>query len=146
MPFLIRPPLDSVDADYSIQTYFVIEPDHNDRTVMRDLLSWGWRITRHDFSDKDFIQTMIAIDKDVKTRRRQTHAIAGELHGYCERLTLEQVWDREAERVLVEDPHASPPTTEQPRSFSRMGNIEDCEIKVEKYISDTYCATSSAHS
>lgn len=106
MPFLIRPPLHTIETDSPILAHIVIEPDHNERTILHDLRKWGWRITRHDFHDAEFVHTLGAIEKDVKKRRRQTHAIAGELHGYRERLTLEGVWEAEVERALSEDVNA----------------------------------------
>ncbi|QRC97102.1 hypothetical protein JI435_140120, partial [Parastagonospora nodorum SN15] len=108
MPFLIRPPQHTTDPNNPIHAHIVIEPDSNERTILHDLQAWGWRITRHDFNDAEFVYTLGAMERDVKRRRRQTHAIAGELHGYRERLTLEGVWEMEAERVLTDDTCGSP--------------------------------------
>jgi hypothetical protein len=120
MPFLIRPPLHTVEIDSPNLAHIVIEPDSNERTILHDLQAWGWRITRHDLNDAEFVHTLGAIERDVKRRRRQTHAIAGELHGYRERLTLEGVWEMEAERTLNDDTCGHPiprPGEENVRSF-----------------------------
>ncbi|KAL5114795.1 hypothetical protein ACEQ8H_007288 [Pleosporales sp. CAS-2024a] len=133
MPFLVRPPMDSTEADDPGRTYIVIEPDHNERTILRDLQFWKWRITRHDFAEEEFIKTLTAIERDVKRRRRQLHAIAGDLHGYSERLTLEQVWEREAERALEEPTDGG--ARQQAHEFSRNHEIDNRNHneKVEKY-------------
>lgn len=89
MPFLIRPPLHFPDATSTAPAYTLIEPDQNDRSILRDLRDWGWRITCHQFDDEDFIDALKQVERDAKKRRRQTHAIAGDLYGYNERPTLD---------------------------------------------------------
>jgi hypothetical protein len=102
MPFLIQPASDSVAAEHPSLVHTLIEPDPSERLILQDLQAWGWRVTQHNFGDDEFIAALKQIEKDVKRRRRQTHAIAGELHGYHERPTLEDIWEHEAERMLGE--------------------------------------------
>jgi transposase len=103
MPFVIRPPLNSTAADDPSLTFTIIEPEPYERLILRDLKAWDWRIARHGFGDEDFITAMKQIEKDIKKRRRQTHAIGDELYGYNARRTLKQVWELEAERMLNEE-------------------------------------------
>jgi len=80
------------------------------------------------------VQTLSAIEKDVKKRRRQTHAIAGELHGYRERMTLEGVWEMEAERALSGDingPHIPRQRDDNVRPFRGI-DVEGREQVVEQ--------------
>lgn len=100
MPFLIRPASDSAAAEDPRLVYTLIEPDHEERLILQDLHDWGWCITQHEFGDDDYIAALKLIEKDVKKRRRQTHAIAGELHGYCERPSLDDIWKQEVDRML----------------------------------------------
>lgn len=102
MPFLIRPASDSAATEDPSLVHTLIEPDHNEQLILQDLQTCGWRITRHEFSDDDFVAALMHVEKDVKRRRRQTHAIAGELHGYRERPTLEDIWEYEVEGMLGE--------------------------------------------
>jgi hypothetical protein len=100
MPLLVQPPRYSAAPDHSSLIYTIIEPDQSEQIILQDLQTWGWRVTQHGFGDEDFIDALKQVEKDVKRRRRQTHVIAGELHGYNEGPTLEEVWAREAERML----------------------------------------------
>lgn len=124
MPFLIRPRLHYIDADTPQLTYTIIEPDHNERTILRDLQEWGWYITRHDVDDEEFIEAMKSVKKDVKKRRRRTHVIGSELHGYQERLTLEDLWEIEAERALEEDAFDLKPPEQSGEEVEQ--EIEEC--------------------
>jgi hypothetical protein len=105
MPFLIRPPLNYFldEPDDAQLTYTIIEPDDSERTILRDLQAWGWRITRHDFTDQVFIEGMTAIEKNMKKRRRQSHVVGDRLLGYEGRPTLEELWEREAEKAFEKD-------------------------------------------
>jgi hypothetical protein len=103
MPLLIQPPRFSSAARDPGLVYTIIEPDPSEQIILQDLQTWGWRVTQHDFGDEEFIDALKLIEKDIKRRRRQTHAIAGELYGYNERPTLEDIWAKEAERMLGED-------------------------------------------
>jgi hypothetical protein len=135
MPFVIRPPLDSAAADNPSLTYTIIEPDPSEHSILRDLQSWDWRVTRYGFGDEDYIEASKQIERDIKKRRRQTHAIAGELYGYNERLTLEEVWEFEAERILEERAY-------EEREDLRKNTViaederESRSQKAEKYVSD----------
>jgi hypothetical protein len=100
MPFLVRPPPESAAADDPSLTYTVIEPDPGDRAILRDLKTWGWRVTRLDLSDEEFIDALKTVEKDAKRRRRQTHAVAGEVLGYYGRPSLDELWVTEAEKML----------------------------------------------
>jgi hypothetical protein len=81
-------------------THAIINPDRNEEIILRDLQAWGWQITEYGFGDEEYIKVLKMMEKDVKKRRRQTHAIAGDLHGYHGRPTLVQIWESEAERML----------------------------------------------
>jgi len=102
MPFLIRPPPDSAAANNPSLTYTLLEPDQNERSMLRDLRDWGWRISRHDFSDEEFIAALTQVEKDKRKRRRHTHALGDDLFGYVERPELEDVWHEEAQRKYAE--------------------------------------------
>jgi hypothetical protein len=103
MPFIVQPPQYSAVAGNPSLIYTIIEPDQTEEVMLQDLETWGWRVTEHSFGDEEFIDALKLIEKDTKRRRRQTHAVAGELHGYEERLTLENVWSKEADRMLGEN-------------------------------------------
>jgi hypothetical protein len=134
MPFVIRPPLNCPAADDTSVIYTIIEPEPYERLILRDLQAWDWRVTRHDFGDEEFADALKKIEKDFKKRRRQTHAIRGELYGYHARPTLEQVWESEAERMLDQGAYNK---QQDPR---RSAVIEDEEeirsYEAEKYVSD----------
>jgi hypothetical protein len=135
MPFVIRPPLNSTAADDPSLIFTILEPEPYERLILRDLKAWYWRITRHGFGNDDFIDALKQIEKDIKKRRRQTHAIGGELYGYNARRTLEQVWELEAERMLNEETYEEP---QGPRRDVVVENNED-EIRgqeADKYVSD----------
>jgi hypothetical protein len=100
MPFLIRPPQTSAEAEDPGCRYTLIEPDDSEWSMLRDMHKWGWIITRHDFGDDLFIDALKQIEEDIKRRRRHTHAIAGELIGYKARPTLEDLWYEEGEKML----------------------------------------------
>jgi hypothetical protein len=102
MPFIIQPPLRFATANDQRLIYTIIEPNQSECTNLQDLQGWGWRITRHHFGNEEFIEVFKQIEKDIERRRRQTHAIAGELHGYHERPTLMDSWAQEVERMLGE--------------------------------------------
>jgi hypothetical protein len=108
MPFVIRPPLNSTAADDPSLIFTVVEPEPYERLILRDLKARYWRITRHGFGDDEFIDALKQIEKDIKKRRRQTHAIGGELYGYNARRTLEQIWELEAERMLNKEAYEEP--------------------------------------
>jgi hypothetical protein len=100
MPFLVRsPPEYAATDDYSL-TYTIIEPDANDRTILRDLQHWGWLVSQHDFDDEDFIYALKGIEKDTRERRRNTHAVAGEMLSHRCKPRLEELWELEARRML----------------------------------------------
>jgi hypothetical protein len=100
MPFLVRPPLDLAVAENLGCTYTLIEPDDSEWSMLQDMHQWGWHITRHNFGDEVFIDALKQIERDVKRRRRHTHAIGGELIGYQTRPTLEDLWYEEGEKML----------------------------------------------
>lgn len=103
MPFLIRPPLHSPEADDSSLVLTLIDPDHNDRSMLQDLKRWDWRITRHNFEDEEFIEALKEIEQDLKRRRRHSHTVGNDLVGYTARPTLEDLWHDEAEKKLMEE-------------------------------------------
>jgi hypothetical protein len=103
MPFLIRPPPESSIAEEPSYTLTLIDPDHNDRSILQDLKRWGWRIARHDFDDDEFIEALKQAEQDVKKQRRHAHAVGKDMVGYTPRPTLEDVWHDEAERMLLEE-------------------------------------------
>lgn len=94
MPFIVAPPEDFEDA----LLLTVIDADHSEVDMLRDLRDWGWNIVRRDSQDPEFIDALAQIEKDIRRRRRRTHAIAGEITGYRERPTLEEVWEVEARK------------------------------------------------
>jgi hypothetical protein len=103
MPFLIRPPPESSIAEEPSYTLTLIDPDHNDRSILQDLKRWGWRINRHDFDDDEFIEALKQAEQDLKKQRRHAHAVGKDMVGYTPRPTLEDVWHDEAERMLLEE-------------------------------------------
>lgn len=106
MPFVIRPPLHSAVADDPSLTLTLVDPDHNDRAMLRDLQRWDWRVTRLNFDDEEFIEALVEVERDMKKRRRQTHAMDEDLVGYTPRPTLEDIWHDEAETKLMEEAYA----------------------------------------
>jgi hypothetical protein len=126
MPFLIRPPPDSVEAENPGSTHTLLVPDESEWSMLRDLCQWGWRITRHDFGDDIFIDALKQTKKDTKRRRRHTHAIAGELLGYTEGPTLEDLWCEEGEKM-----HAKKAYEEQKKVLGRQ-LVEEHEPFTEK--------------
>jgi hypothetical protein len=100
MPLLVRSPLETSASDNLSLTHAIINPDRNEEIILRDLQACSWQITGHGFGDEEYIKALKMIEKDVKKRRHQTHAIAGDLHGYHGRPTLVQIWESEAERML----------------------------------------------
>jgi hypothetical protein len=135
MPFVIHPPLNSPAADDTSVIYTIIEPEPYERLIFRDLQAWGWRVTRHDFGDEEFADALKKIEKDVKKRRRQTHAIRGELYGYHARPILEQVWESEAERMLEQGAYNK---QQDPRRSAVIEDEEEIRSQVaEKYVSES---------
>jgi hypothetical protein len=137
MPFVIRPPLNSTAVDDLGLTFTIIEPEPYERLILRGLKAWDWRIARYGFGDEDLITALKQIEKDIKKRRRQTHAIGGELYGYNARRTLEQVWELEAEGMLNEEAYEE---SQESRRNAVVENDED-DIRsqeAEKYVSDAY--------
>ncbi|KAH7068806.1 hypothetical protein BKA63DRAFT_569679 [Paraphoma chrysanthemicola] len=100
MPFLVRPPPEHAATDEYSHTYTIIEPDANDRTILRDLQHWGWLVSQHDFDDEDFIYALKGTEKDTRERKRNTHAVAGEMLSHRCKPTLEELWELEARRML----------------------------------------------
>jgi hypothetical protein len=134
MPFVIRPPLNSPAADDTSVIYTIIEPEPYERLILRDLQAWDWRVTRHDFGDEEFADALKKIEKDVKKRRRQTHAIRGELYGYHARPTLE-VWESEAERMLDQGAYNE---QQDPQRSAVIEDEEEIRSQVaEKYVSES---------
>jgi hypothetical protein len=109
MPFVIRPPLLSTAASNPGLIYIIIEPDDSERIILRDLQIWGWNITRHGFGDENFIDALKRVERDTKRRRRHIQAVAGKLHGYNERLSLDALWCQEVDRMLFEDAYEEQP-------------------------------------
>ena len=72
MPFLVRPPPEHAATDEYSHTYTIIEPDANDRTILRDLQHWGWLVSQHDFDDEDFIYALKGTEKDTRERKLET--------------------------------------------------------------------------
>lgn len=100
MPLLVRPPLEISASDDLSLTHAIIDPDRHEEIILRDMQAWGWQITEHGFGDEEYINALKTIENDVKRRRRQKHAIAGDLHGYHGQPTLAEIWESEAERML----------------------------------------------
>ncbi|KAF2829315.1 hypothetical protein CC86DRAFT_437077 [Ophiobolus disseminans] len=103
MPFLIRPPLNSAAAEEHSLILTLIEPDKNDCSMLRDLRDWGWRISRHDFHDEEFIEALTQSERNAKQRRRHTRTVGNELYGYVEKPTLEDIWMEEAPDRFLEE-------------------------------------------
>lgn len=103
MPFLVRPPLHHTNANDHSLTVIVIDPDHNDRSMLQDLIRWDWRVTRQDFDDDEFIEALKDVEQDLKKRRRHTHTVGDDLVGYPPRPTLEDIWHEEAGEKLIEE-------------------------------------------
>jgi hypothetical protein len=136
MPFVIRPPLDTAAANNPSLIYTIIEPDTSERSILQDLQAWDWRVTQYDFGDEDYTNALTQIERDIKKRRRQSYAIAGELHGYNKRPTLEEVWEFEAERMLEEAAYVE---RKDPRRTPIIEYDDECESRsqnAEMYVSD----------
>lgn len=129
MPFLIRPPLESTAATQDL-VFTLFESDHNDRSMLRQLRDWGWRISRHEYHDEEFIEALTEEEKEVKERRRHSHA-AGDEGNYAEKPSLVDIWMEEAERALIEEEYEQ---EKQTRADARAAK-EAAGVEAEKYVS-----------
>jgi hypothetical protein len=136
MPFVILPPLDTAAANNPSLIYTIIEPDTSEHSILQDLQAWDWRVTQHDFGDEGYIYALTQIERDIKERRRQSYAIAGELHGYNKRPTLEDVWEFEAERMLEEGAYAEQKDTRRNPVIEDDDGHENRSQEAEMYVSD----------
>jgi hypothetical protein len=70
--------------------------------MLRDLQDWGWQVKRYNRNHEEYVKALEQIDKDIKRRRRCTYALAGRVHGYQERPTLDEVWEAEGRKKYEE--------------------------------------------
>ncbi|KAF1846837.1 uncharacterized protein K460DRAFT_356461 [Cucurbitaria berberidis CBS 394.84] len=118
MSYLIQPSPSSGGAgNNSLYIYTLSNPDDHEKTMIRDLGTWGWVVTRHNNDDIEYLDTLREIDRAVKQRRRRTQMIFGDMVGEGPRLPLEEVWEREARIQSQRDCEIS--GTEQPESDQR---------------------------
>jgi hypothetical protein len=96
MTFLVQPPAHSVDAYNPLFIYTLADPISSELRILEDLQDWGWEISVHSHDDVIYLDAVRAIEKAIKTRRRRTQMIYGDMVGDSPRLTLEEMWHREA--------------------------------------------------
>ncbi|KAH9881858.1 hypothetical protein J1614_001029 [Plenodomus biglobosus] len=99
MPYIIRPPPTSAEANNSLYTYIIQTADVEISAMIHDLHAWGWLVSQHGADDQAYTTTLRAIDKAIKKRRRRTHMVYGDMIGEAAPPTLIEVWERHARRV-----------------------------------------------
>jgi len=96
MPYLVQPPAQSIDAYNPLLTYTLADPLPAEISILKDLQKWGWQISVHFEDEEIYIDAARETEKAIKKMRRRTQMIYGDVVGDSPRLTLEEMWQREA--------------------------------------------------
>jgi hypothetical protein len=96
MPYLIKPPVHSINSCNPLFTYTLTNSTPFELRKLKDLQDWGWEVSVHFHDDRDYLDAIRETDKAIKKRRRRTQMLYGDLVGDGPRLTLEEVYEREA--------------------------------------------------
>ena len=96
MPYLVQPPAQSIEACDPLLTYTLADPLPAEMSILEDLQKWGWQISVHFEDEEPYIDAGRKIEKAIKKMRRRTQMIYGDVVGDSPRLTLEEMWQREA--------------------------------------------------
>lgn len=99
MPYIIRPPPTSAEANNPLYTYVIQTADVEMSAMIHNLHAWGWLVSQHGADDQVYTTTRRAIDKAMKKQRRRTHMVYGDMIGEAAPPTLTEVWERQARRV-----------------------------------------------
>jgi hypothetical protein len=93
MPFLIQPPAHSLDACNPLLTYFVTDLTPSELRIIDDLHTWGWEVTLRAENDSAYLDALKETYDCIERRRRR-------VGDHSPRLTLEEVWEREARKMM----------------------------------------------
>ncbi|KAI4942986.1 hypothetical protein J4E86_009933 [Alternaria arbusti] len=96
MPYLVQPPAQSIDAYNPLLTYTLADPLPAEISILQDLQKWGWQISVHFEDEEIYIDAARETEKAIKKMGRRTQMIYGDVVGDSPRLTLEEMWQREA--------------------------------------------------
>ncbi|KAI4628313.1 hypothetical protein J4E80_002451 [Alternaria sp. BMP 0032] len=96
MPYLVQPPAQSIDACNPLLTYTLADPLPAEISILKDLQKWGWQVSVHFEDEEVYVDAVREIEKAIKKMRRRTQMIYGDVVGDSPRLTLEEMWQREA--------------------------------------------------
>jgi len=96
MPYLVQPPAQSIETCNPLLTYTLADPLPAEMSILEDLQKWGWQISVHFEDEEPYIYAGRKIEKAIKKMRRRTQMIYGDVVGDSPRLTLEEMWQREA--------------------------------------------------
>jgi hypothetical protein len=94
MPFLIQPAAHSLDACNPLFTYFVTDLTPSELSIIDDLHNWGWEVTLCAENDSTYLEALQETYECIERRRRR-------VSGHSPRLTLEQVWEKEARKMMM---------------------------------------------
>ncbi|KAI4917306.1 hypothetical protein J4E90_003813 [Alternaria incomplexa] len=95
MPYLVQPPAQSSEACDPLFTYVLDDPIPSEIRILKDLKERGWEVSVHFHDDVVYLNATKEIGKAIKTIRRRTQIIHGDMVGDSPRLTLEEMWQRE---------------------------------------------------
>jgi hypothetical protein len=103
--YLIRPPAWSVDVWNPLFTYTLDDPTPSEFSILTNLMSWGWQVSSHSDDDAQYRDAIEGVHKAIKQSRRMTQMVDGNLIGGGPRLTLEELWEREATKKVTQERH-----------------------------------------
>ncbi|KAI4942081.1 hypothetical protein J4E91_010280 [Alternaria rosae] len=103
MPYLVQPPAQSIEACDPLFTYALGDPIPSEISILKDLQNWGWEVSVHFHDDATYLNATKEVEKAIKTRRRRTQMIHGDMVGDSPRLTLEELLQRETTKRLEQE-------------------------------------------
>ncbi|KAH6882201.1 hypothetical protein BKA58DRAFT_15498 [Alternaria rosae] len=95
MLYLVQPPAQSIEACDPLFTYALSDPIPSEISMLKNFQNWGWEVSVHFHDDATYLNATKEVEKAIKTRRRRTQMIHGDMVGDIPRLTLEELWQRE---------------------------------------------------
>jgi len=105
MPYLVQPPAQSIDTCNPLLTYTLADPLSAEISILKDLQKWGWQVSVHFEDEEPYIDAARETEKAIKKMRRRTQMMYGDVVGDSPRLTLEELWQREATKKEEERQH-----------------------------------------